>query len=110
MSTESIVVPGIVRPDGTLEVAGKVPLPPGRVEVTIRAAVPLGGEDLLSFLARIRAEQRASGHVPRSAEQIDDAVRSMREEWDEQERTIERLQEECRLHREASGPATEPPT
>jgi hypothetical protein len=107
MSSESIVMPGTIKPDGTLEVAEKVPLPPGPVEVTVKTVAPSGGEDILSFLARIRAEQQAGGHVPRTAEEIDQAVREMRDEWEEREQAIERLQEECRRQREASGPAAE---
>ena len=43
MSTDSIVMGGIVKPDGTLELEGKVPLPAGRVSVTLQA-VPYAQE------------------------------------------------------------------
>lgn len=55
MKTETIVVEGVVRPDGTIEVPGKVGLNPGPVEVTLRQIVPTAPEDLLAFLARIWA-------------------------------------------------------
>ena len=68
---------------------------------------PARGEDLLALLARIRAEQQERGHVPRTREEIDADVRQARDEWEEHQLGIERLQEECRRNREAS--ATEPP-
>ena len=37
MNAQPIVVEGVVKPDGTLEVEGKVPLPEGKVRVTVEA-------------------------------------------------------------------------
>src|SRR5947209_12884789 len=81
MSQETVVLQGTVRPDGRLELPDRVALPPGPVEVTVRALAAPAGEDLLSFLARIRAEQQARGHVPRTREEIDEEIRQLREEW-----------------------------
>jgi hypothetical protein len=108
MRSDTVVLRGTVKPDGTLELPGKVGLPAGPVEVTVKALAPAGGEDLLAVLARIRAEQQASGHVPRSREEIDAEVRRMRDEWEEHQLAIERLQEECRRHRESPGAAEGP--
>jgi hypothetical protein len=102
------VLRGVVGPDGTLEVPGKVQLTPGPVEVTVRAvAAASKGEDVLAVLARIRAEQEASGEVPRSVEEIDAAIQQMRDEWEEHDLAIERLQDDCAHSRQAAS-GTEP--
>jgi hypothetical protein len=72
------------------------------VEVTVRAVQETPGEDLLVLLARLRTEQQASGQVPRSVEEIDAAVRQMRDEWDEHDRAIERFQNDCARSRGAA--------
>src|SRR5688572_8913979 len=101
MSTEGVVLRGTLRPDGTLELAGAVGLPPGPVEVTVRAAPDPAGERLPALLARIRAGQRARGHVPRTAEEIDAEIRRLRDESEEELQAIERLHEDCRRSRAA---------
>jgi hypothetical protein len=80
MSAEQVAVQGTVLPDGSLQLNHKVGLLPGPVEVIVRS-VPAEkkGEGVMQFLARIRAEQAASGYVPRSAEQIDADLREIRE-------------------------------
>ena len=84
MSRESIVVPGTVKPDGTLEVTEKVGLPPGPVEVTVRSAKgAASGESVWAVLERIWAAQQARGFVPRSREEIDAELSAMRNEWDD---------------------------
>jgi hypothetical protein len=82
MSQEVVQLRGTLKADGTLELPTKVALPPGPVEVTVRPVAAPGGEDLLSLLARIRAEQQASGHVARTREEIDEEVRQLRDEWE----------------------------
>lgn len=82
MATQ-VVVRGTVTADGTLELAGPVGLPPGPVEVHVTPAKPATGEDLTTLLTRIRTEQKARGHIPRTAEEIDADIRQMREEWDD---------------------------
>ena len=58
-------------------------------------------EDLGALLTRIRAERIATGYVPRNKDEIDADIRQMRDEWEEHQLRIERLQEECRRAREA---------
>jgi hypothetical protein len=64
MSLTEIVVGGILKPDGTLELDEKPHLPPGRITVVLRqeskAAPPR--EDWWQHLQRIRAEREASGY------------------------------------------------
>ncbi len=71
MITETVVVRGLVRADGTLELPGKVTLTPGPVEVTVRAApiTPAISGDWWDSLQKLRAEQ--AGHIPRSKEHSD---------------------------------------
>ncbi len=104
------VLRGTIKADGTLDVPGPLALPPGPVEVTVRAIPTAAGEDLLALLARFRAEQQASGHVPRTADELDAGVRQMRDEWEERQVAIEQLKDECRRDREASNAAKGPPT
>ncbi len=108
MANQSVTVQGTVLPDGSLRVAGPVQLPPGPVEIVVRTVRQAEeGEDVLAVLARIRAEQKASGFVPRSAEEIDASVRAMREEWEERQLAIEAVQEECQRQRQSPPPAGE---
>lgn len=60
-------------------------LPPGKVEVRVRAA-PASQPPTDGFWARIdriRAERQASGAVNRSFDEIVADVNAMRDEWDD---------------------------
>jgi hypothetical protein len=107
MAADTVVIQGIVKAGGMLELASPVTLPPGPVEVTVRAVAPTRGEDLLTLLARIRTEQEGSGYIPRTREEIDADMRNMRDEWEEHQMAIEKFQEECRRQRDAAA-LTEP--
>jgi hypothetical protein len=63
MHGNEVVLGGVVTPEGTLQVSGKVALPPGKVEVTVRS-VPetTAGEDWWQFMQRARRELEAAGH------------------------------------------------
>lgn len=102
MATQ-VVVRGAVTPDGKLELVEPVGLPPGPVEVTVTATEPATGEDLMALLARIRAGQEARGHVPRSAEEIGEDIRRIRDEAEEEMQMIEKLHTECRQQRDANA-------
>jgi hypothetical protein len=88
-----VEVDGTLRPDGTVILDGRVNLPPGRVRVTLQLAE--ASADVMEVLERIRAEQAACGHTPRSREQIDAGIAAMREEDEERMQGIEALHEEC---------------
>jgi hypothetical protein len=103
MTVDTVTVQGSLRPDGTLELPSPIALPPGPVEVTVRAVAVGQGEDVLTLLARIRAEQQAAGRIPRSHEEIDADIRQMRDEWEERQLSIEQLQEECGLRRDGGS-------
>jgi hypothetical protein len=82
MSPSQVVIGGILRTDGTLELSGRPDLPAGPVEVTIRSlpaeAEEFAGEDPWQYLQRARAELEASGHRFRTQEEIDADIEDMR--------------------------------
>jgi hypothetical protein len=89
-----VVIQGTVKPDGTLELSHPVNLPPGEVRVIVQAVTaPSGsGDNVLAVLERIWAERRAKGMQGRSGEQIDADIQCMRDEWEDHQRELERLQ------------------
>jgi hypothetical protein len=109
MSAPPIILQGTVKPDGTLELTEKVNLPPGPVVVSVQAVPqPAPGEDLMTFMEKIWAGQRARGHVPRTKEEIDAEINQMRDEWEEHQNELEAIQEECRRHREQQAKEDRP--
>ena len=85
MSLSEVVIEGTLKPDGTLELDQKPSLSPGRVQVVLRqdttAMQPqLLGDAFLRMMEEIWAGQRARGHVPRTAEEIEGERRQLREE------------------------------
>jgi hypothetical protein len=107
-----IEIEGRIREDGTLELDQKVNLPPGRVKVTVRPTTPPSpaGEDLLTVLQRIWAEQDARGYVPRTREEIDAQVKEFRDEVEEHFLAIEKLQEKAAEARRQQNKPPEPST
>ncbi len=106
MNVEPVVIQGVVRADGTLELEGKVPLPAGKVSVTVRPASAdervAGFED---FMCRIRAIRERDGVKP-DAEAAQAALRKLRDDVAEEVAEIGRLQDDCRRQRleaEAAG-------
>jgi hypothetical protein len=107
MSATIVEVQGTLEADGTLVLDEKPSLPAGRVRVTVQPTDgPSEGEmDVIAVLRHIRAEQAASGHRPRSREEIDAEIAAMQQEDEERMLAIERLHEECQQARpEASSP------
>lgn len=94
MSTPIAVVEGTIKPDGTLELQAKVNLPAGRVQVTMVPMPELPPDDpFWGLMQGIWAGQKARGHVPRSAEDVEAERRAVRDEWDERMSRIGRIQE-----------------
>jgi hypothetical protein len=104
MSTNPVVIQGVVRSDGTLELEGKVPLPAGKVSVTVQP-VPYSPETdpLLVMLRGIWANRERSGKPSRTGEEAQAALRQLRDDAAEEVAEVGRLQEECRRLREAGG-------
>jgi hypothetical protein len=91
MSVNTIIVPGVVHPDGTLEVSEKLSLPPGKVEVTVVAVAPLPTED--PFWKRMQGiwdARRAAGLVPRQEGQVEEERQRARDEWEDRMRQVDR--------------------
>src|SRR5258708_18345846 len=99
MTANSIEIQGILWEDGTLVLDEKPKLPPGRVKVIVQAIVDYKQTEIWQFFERIKAEREALGIAPRSQEEIDNYLASMRDD-DERCQLIEQIQEECRRHRE----------
>ncbi len=108
MDTPVVTVEGIVKPDGTLEVADKVNLPAGRVQVTL---VPLPeqprDDPFWQRMQQIWAGQRARGHAPRGVEEVEAGRQALRQEMEDEIQEAIRLQEECRRARERADSAGE---
>jgi hypothetical protein len=104
MSTNPVVIEGLVGPDGTLEVSSKVPLPAGRAQLTV-VPLPVLPKDG-PFFQRMQAiwdAQKAHGHVPRSAEEVEAERRAVRDEWEERIQEIEKTQAEGSAARGPGG-------
>ena len=104
MSTNLVQIQGTLQPDGTLVLDEKPSVPPGRVRVTVQ---PLGDPKqtpVWRTLEKIRADQKARGHVPRTREEIDADIAAMREEDEQRMQEIERLHAECQRRRQQDAP------
>ncbi len=96
MSLPAITLEAVVKPDGTLELAERLALPPGRVQVTIVPMSDLPPND--PFWQRMQAlwaAQRARGHVPRSEQEVVEERQTTRDEWEDRMRRIEQIQAEA---------------
>jgi hypothetical protein len=101
MSLTETVVEGTIQPDGTLVLDEPTKLPAGRVQVIMQTLPALPeGDPFWDMMKSIWAGQKARGHIPRSAEEVEAERRETRESWDERQQAIERLQEESRRLRE----------
>jgi hypothetical protein len=82
MNTDSLVLHGRWKPDGTLELSEHPALPVGPVEVVIRplAASPDAVENWWQYLQRARGELQAADHRFRTREEIDDEIADLRTE------------------------------
>ena len=101
MSLTETVIEGTIQSDGTLVLDELTNLPRGRVQVIVQPLPELpDGDPFWDMLKSIWAGQRARGHVPRSAEEVEAQRQETREAWEERQRGIERLQEESRRLRE----------
>ena len=105
MTATIAVLQGNVTPDGILELEGKLSLPAGPVQVTVVPMWDLPKNDpFWQRMQAIWAGQKARGHVPRSAEEVEAERKIASEEWDERMRRLERLQAEAKAARNAGGP------
>jgi hypothetical protein len=103
MSQSAIVVQGIVTADGTLELAEKLNVPAGRVQVVIQPLPDASRDPLLQRMEVVWAGQKARGHVPRTREEIDAELRDLRADGLTEIEATERLHEECQHSRAGEG-------
>lgn len=95
---------GTLNPDGTLTLDGKPELPSGPVRVRVEAVPPAFVPPDTPFWRRMQAlweKLEASGYKPRSADEVDAQLRELRDEWDERQEEIERIQMEGVARRKA---------
>jgi hypothetical protein len=96
MSLSAVTLQAVLKPDGTLEVPGRIALPPGRVQLTIVPIPELpAGDPFWQRMQALWAAQRARGHVPRSAQEVEAERQAVRDEWEERMRRIEWIQAEA---------------
>jgi hypothetical protein len=94
MSNGAIVVQGVIKPDGTLELEGKVPLPAGKVQVTLQPVPELpAGDPFFDMLKGIWATRAAAGLIPRSVEEVEAQRQQLREQTEHEIASAIRLQE-----------------
>ncbi len=97
MTLATVVLDGVVTTDGHLEVAHKVELPPGRVQVTVRPVRESAQPDRFwKMMESIWTDLRAGGRTPRTREEIDAEIDALRNDAEEELQEVERLQEGCR--------------
>ena len=99
-----VTVHGTLLPNGTLELDQKLPLPAGRVQVTV-LPVPSAPqlERFWIMMEGIWADLRTSGRPARSREEIDAEIEALREEAEREMSAVERLHDECRHARDQPG-------
>jgi hypothetical protein len=101
MNAIQVEMQGTLQPDGTLVLDKKPDLPGGRVNVILQMITPiLPPPNALAVLDAIRAERQALGLTPRSGEEIAAEINAMRDEWEEHQLALERIQEEAQRSRE----------
>ena len=89
MTTNAIEIQGTLREDGTLVLDRSPELPPGRVTVTVRAIPDYKQTEMGPFFERIWAERKALGIAPRSKEEIDAYLATMRDDDEPAPRTAQ---------------------
>jgi hypothetical protein len=110
MSGATLIVEGVVKPDGTLEVPQKLDFPAGRVLVTVRSLTEATQPDRFwKIMESLWADLRSGGRTPRTREEIDAEIDALGDEAEEEMQAVERLQEECRRAREQAQGAEERP-
>lgn len=104
------IVQGTLKPDGILELDQKPNLSPGRVRVTVETvAEPTRPDRFWAMMKQIWADLNASGHVPRSVEEIEAERQVFRDEWDQREETLEQIHLDCERLRQPASPPKEQP-
>jgi hypothetical protein len=86
MTTTTITAEATLQPDGlTLQLEKKLPLPPGRVLLTVQPTGPKTGPTMLEVLDRIHRDQAERGRKPMTEEEMAAEIAQTRAEDDEYE-------------------------
>ena len=105
MAIPPVLVEGVVRDDGTLELAEKLTLPAGPVQVTVVPLPDLPKDD--PFWQRMQAiwnAQKARAHVARSVQEVEREREDAREQWEERMQRIEQIQTDAEQARRSRRP------
>ena len=101
MSQALVEIRGTLQADGTLALDERPNLPAGRVKVIVESLEPAPPRpDPWSVLEQIWADRKARGMQPRIVEEIDAELNAMRDEWEEHQLALERIQDDARCARE----------
>jgi hypothetical protein len=95
MSGSTVVVRGVVKPNGTLELEGKPDLPVGPVEVVVRTLPSASntGEDWWQYLQRARRELEAMDYPFLKAEEVTAWIEELRSDDDRIEEAYRQAEE-----------------
>lgn len=108
MKTNALIVQGIVKSDGSLEIDEKLPLSPGRVQVTVQPLPDLSQDPFWQRMESIWLGQQARGFAPRSDQEVQCARQALQEDMEEEiQQTIE-LQRKSRQERQQRVKPEEP--
>ena len=101
MSATHMVVEGMLKPDGKLELNSKVALPPEPVQLIVQSLADMpSGDPFWQTMERVWAGQKARGQMACTKEQIDHQINTMRDESDDEMRETEQLHGDCRAARD----------
>ena len=103
MNPATMIVEGVVKPDGTLEVPQKLDLPAGRVEVTVRSMTePTRPDRFWKMMESLWADCAPAGGTPRTRR------RSMRRSAPCETRRNRRCRPWNASRRSVAGPGSKP--
>jgi|SRR5689334_5473023 hypothetical protein len=92
MTPSPITVEATLQPDGlTLQLKDKLPLPPGRVTVTVRPTGANCGPTMLEVLERIHQNRQQRGRKPMTEEEMAAEIARTRAEDDEYEERMRQI-------------------
>ena len=93
MNANAVVVEGVVKPDGSLEVPHKINLPAGPVQVTVESVsqVPQP-ERFWKMMETIWAKLRGDGRTMPTVDEIDSQIECLRKDAEREMQSVEQLQ------------------
>lgn len=80
---QAYILTGHLTDDRTLALDESLPIKSGRVRVVLEVIHDTPANDYARFMAELRERQQKRGHIARSREEVDAALRIERESWDD---------------------------